>query len=320
MKSDHCDNGSPLVSIVIVNYKRREALARSLAYARAQTYLNREIIVVDNNSQDDISSFISEHAPEVKLVELPWNSGACGGRNAGIAAASGSIVITLDNDIYFESPREVRKVVAAFEAHPEVHVLAFQLCDDEDGRLRVREWCHPRSWVDFGCTRFETDYFVEGACAYRREVFEKCGGYYEPLFIGCEGHDLALRILNHGFRILYEPRIRLRHLMSAQGRTPERPYYFYTRNYIWIALKDYHFLQAMRFLLPKILMMLYFSVRSQRLAPFIRGIRDGIAGLPKIRTDRTPINKQTAQYLCELERYRPGLLARLARHRTEVQL
>src|SRR2546430_17636828 len=110
MNSGQRSNGSPLVSIVIVNYKRREALTRSLAYARAQTYLNREIIVVDNNSQDDIRSFIAAHAPEVKLIELPRNSGACGGRNAGMASATGSIVITLDNDIYFESPREVRKV------------------------------------------------------------------------------------------------------------------------------------------------------------------------------------------------------------------
>jgi GT2 family glycosyltransferase len=310
----------PLVSIVILNYKRREALVRSLESAREQTYENREIVVVDNNSQDDIRSFIATNAPEVKLIELQSNLGACGGRNAGIRSSTGSILITLDNDVYFDTPEEVRKVVEAFEAYPEASVLAFQLCAEEDGKLRVREWCHPRSWEEFGTSRFETNYFVEGACAYRREVFEKCGDYYEPLFIGCEGHDLALRILNGGFRILYEPRIRLCHLMSRETRTPERPYYFYTRNYIWIAFKDYELLPGLRFLLPKLMMMLYFSGRSRRLRAFARGMLDGISGLQNLRAARTPISKNTVKYLAELEKWRPNLWVRWTCHRAEVQI
>jgi GT2 family glycosyltransferase len=311
---------SPLVSIVILNYKRRDAFLRSLDSVRCHEYANREIIVVDNHSEDGLRDFIQSHAPEVRLIELDENRGACGGRNAGILAARGEIVVTLDNDIFFESPFEIGKLVETFARRPDIHVIACQLCDEQTGALRVREWCHPRSWLEYGQTEFETNYFVEGACAARSEVYKVAGLYYEPLFIGCEGWDLALRILDHGFRILYDPRIRLRHLMSADTRTPERPYYFYTRNYIWIAYKDYPLLAGSAFLTWKLLMMLYFSIRARRVGAYFRGLKDGVAGLARIQPERTPIGSATVSYLRNLESRRPALRTRLSRHREAVQL
>lgn len=310
----------PLVSIVILNYKRREALIRCLDAARAQRYPHCELIVVDNGSDDAIADFLSPFAPEVRLIELTSNRGACGGRNAGIVASAGEIIVMLDNDIVFEGSDEVAKIVSAFESRPDVHVLACQLCDERTGRLRVREWCHPRSWLEHADNEFDTNYFIEGACAIRRHVFEATGLYYEPLFIGCEGWDLAVRILDNNFRILHTPGIRLRHLMSAETRTPERPYYFYTRNYIWIAFKDYPPSARFTFLAWKLLMMLYFSIRSRKLRTYLNGIRDGIRGLRRIRAERTPMSKHTVRRLAEFERERPPLWTRVLRHREEVQL
>jgi GT2 family glycosyltransferase len=310
----------PLVTVIILNYKRRDALLRSLKSAREQSYSNRDLIVVDNNSQDDTHEFLAAQAPEATLIELAENRGACGGRNAGICAARGDIIITLDNDIFFESSFEIRKTVDIFQQRPEIHVLAYQLCDERSGALRVREWCHPRSWLEYGETEFETNYFVEGACAMRREVYDTVGLYYDPLFIGCEGWDLALRIIDHNFRILYTPHIRLRHLMSAETRTPDRPYYFYTRNYIWIACKDYPPFAGAAFLSWKLLMMLYFSIRSGRLRAYFHGLRDGVRGITRARRDRTPIRPVTVRYLRELEHWRPKLWRRLSRHREAVQI
>jgi len=310
----------PLVTVIIVNYKRRDAFLRSLGSARTQSYSNREIIVVDNNSQDGIGEFLAAHAPEVRLVELGENRGACGARNVGIRAARGDVIITLDNDVFFESALEIGKTVETFKQRPDVHVLAYQLCDELSGRLRVREWCHPRSWKDYGGTEFESNFFVEGACAMRREVYEIAGLYYEPLFIYCEGWDLALRILDHDLRIYYAPHIRVRHMMSAETRTPERPYYFFTRNYIWIACKDYPPLAGSAFLGLKLLMMLYFAVRSRQLRAYVRGLKDGIGGIPQMLRDRTPIRSATVRYLRELERWRPTLWTRLSRHREAVQI
>lgn len=320
METGASQSASPMVSVVILNYKRRDALILSLDSVKRQEYPEREIIVVDNASGDGISEFLATNYPEARLIELPENLGACAGRNAGIRAARGEIIVTLDNDIFFDSPFELGKIVKAFESRPQFHVFCFQLLDAQSRKLRVREWCHPRGWQEFGQTEFETNFFVEGASAYRREVFDVAGLYYDPIFIGCEGHDMAMRILDSGFRILYTPQIRARHLMSQATRTRERPYYFYTRNYIWIAYKDYYFAEACRFLFPKLLMMAYFSLRMRCLPAFFRGLRDGIYGLKRLRTERTPISRSTARYFDALERMRPNWRTRFVRHRAEPQI
>ncbi len=312
----------PLVSVIIVNYKRRDAFLRSLDSVRRQAYPNIEIVIVDNASEDGIRDLLTVTMPEARLIELPENRGATGGRNAGIVAARGEIIITLDNDVFFDGPLEITKTVEAFARRPEVHVLAFQLGDEKTGALRIREWCHPRSWTEYGETEFETNYFVEGSCAARSEVYRIVGAYYEPFFIGCEGWDLGLRMLDKGFRILYAPHIRVRHLMSAETRTNERPYYFWTRNYIWIAYKDYPLSAGVRFLAWKLLMMLYFALRSGSgcLKAYLRGVKDGVIGLKQVRPYRKPIRPETINYLRQLESCRPGLWVRLSRHRDAVQL
>ena len=67
-------------------------------------------------------------------------------------------------------------------------------------------------------------------------------------------------------------------------------------------------------------MMLYFTVRSACLGAFLRGVRDRVAGLSRMRRDKTPVSNATLKYLAELEKHRPGVLFRLARHKLRPQL
>ncbi len=312
-------NPEPLVSVIVLNYKRLKELARCLDSVVQQDWPKLEIIVVDNHSEEDVASLARSKSAAIRLIELPANLGSCAGRNAGIREARGEIIITIDNDVSFLSPSEVRKVVKAFAEHPGIHVLAFRICDEDTGELRIREWCHPRDWKAFGDTEFETSFFGEGASAFRREVFEVAGLYWEPLFIGNEGYDLALRLLDRGYRILYYPRVRVSHSMSPETRSKSRPFYFYTRNYIWIAYKDHAFREGVRYLAPKLLMMLFFSIREWNPTAFLRGAWAGVTTLKRIRP-RTPTGAATFEYLAAVERWRPIWLRRLSRHRIGTQL
>jgi len=313
-------NDNPRVSVVVLNYRRLHELKVCLKSILRQDYSNVEAIVVDNHSEEDVAAMIhSLEAPSVRLIELPANLGCCGGRNAGLREAGGEIIITLDNDVSFRSDHEIHNVVSAFRENPHAHVLAFRICDAHTGALRVREWCHPRDWTQFSDTEFETDFFGEGASAYRREVFDEVGHYWEPLFIGHEGHDLALRIINHGCRVLYCPRVSVVHSMSKEARPFDRPFYYYTRNYIWIAYKNYNLAQGSQYLLPKLMMMLAFSLRAGRPALFFKGVRDGVTGLRQIRP-RTPLNRQAIAYVNALQKHRPSWAQRLWRHKVETQI
>lgn len=310
----------PLVSVVILYYKRRETIEETLDSALGQDYPNREIIVVDNHSEDDLAALIAVRGSEVKLIQLASNVGACAGRNAGLRAARGEIIVVLDDDVTLFSQFELSRLVKVFEERPGYHVLALQICDPDTGQLRLREWCHPRHWKEHSDSEFETLWFGEGECAFRREVFQNCGMYYEPFFFGAEGHDLVIRLLNRGYRILHTPRVRVGHRASDSERSSHRQYYFYTRNYIWTAYKDYDLLQGLRSLIPKLLMMLYFALRSHNLKSFFAGLWDGFRGIPKIAGDRNPASRQTIRYMAALERWRPNIWVRLARHKEAPQI
>ncbi len=308
---------SPLVSIVVLNYKRLSALQQTLQSCVTQLYPHKEIIVVDNHSEEDVGATVQKFGSDIKLIELNTNLGSCVGRNVGIRAAHGELVITLDNDVSFLSPHALDAVVHLFDEHPEYHVLAFQLCDPETGQLRLREWCHPKDWRRFAGEQFPTHFFVEGAVAYRRLIFARTGLYFEPLFIYCEGWDLGLRILDQGYRILYTPDIKVRHLMSPEARSNSRQCFLFSRNYVWIAYRNYPILSGMRFMLFRLAMMAYLSVRTKHFSSFIKGVWQGITGCRHIK--RAPVRGSTIAYIDSLERERPNLFVRYSRHRTAPQ-
>jgi GT2 family glycosyltransferase len=319
-RASTCDSALPLISVVILYYKRRETIAESIESVLHQTYSNLELILVDNHSEDGLKPWLGTLGYDVKLIELPQNLGTCGGRNAGIRAARGEIVVCLEDDISFLSRFELTNLLKVFELHPNIHVLALKICNPDTGKLSLREWCHARSWKESAEHEFETNWFGEGASAFRREVFDSCGLYYEPLFYGVESHELIIRLMNGGCRILYTPHVRVGHRAAKSGRTPERQFYYYTRNYFWLAYKNHHFANGVRFLLPKLLMMFYFALRTRNFRPFFRGIFHGITGLRRIRADRTRATKATERYFAEIEKYRPGLMVRFARHRQQPQI
>ena len=309
---------SPLVSIVVLNYKRLSALEQTLESVIAQQYASKEIIVVDNHSEENVAAVVRKCGSDIQLIELDTNLGSCAGRNAGIRAAQGELVITLDNDVSFLSADAVDTVVRLFDDYSDCHVLAFQVRDAQTGQLRLREWCHPKDWRQFAGVQFPTHFFVEGAAAYRRVVFAKAGLYFEPLFIYNEGWDLGLRILDHGYRILYTPEIKVRHLMSPEARSSSRPYFLFTRNYIWIAFKNYPVWSGLRFVSFRLAMMAYFALRTGHLSTFVRGVWDGICGCRRI--ERVPVRRSTVAYIKSLESERPNLFVRYARHRIVPQL
>lgn len=308
------------VSVIIPYYKRGEIFERGLDTVLSQQHENKEIIVVDNHSQDDVRQRILARNAGIKLIELPENGGACSARNAGARAATGDILVILDDDAGFLSPSELGRLVKIFNDRPDVHVVAFQVCDPATGQLSLRDWCHPRYWKEFAQTEFETDHFGEGASAFRREVFDKTGGYYESLFYGAEGLDMELRVMDQGFKILYTPEVRVWHQVSARARTDDRQFYYFTRNYIWMAYRDYPLWRGAQFLSFKLAMMFYLTVRTGCYGSFIRGVWDGFRGLRRVQGERKPISRATMKHWLELEKGRPGILTRLARHRARPQL
>ena len=303
------------VTIAILNYQRRDALRRALEAARAQGYAPLEVLAVDNASTDGSPEMVRDEFPEVHLVALPENIAAAA-RNEGVRAAKGEIVFTLDNDVLFTTPDDVARGVAVFERHPRAAVVNFTILGP-DGVLSRRDWCHPRDPDRWAGAEFVTDYVLEGASACRRDAFLASGGYWPPFFIGHEGWDLAMRLLDAGHDLVYSPAVRVRHMVDSTVRPSSRIYYTFTRNAIWVALRTHRPAAALATIAKDLALMGFASARAGQLAAFARGIVDASRDAGQALRTRRAMSRETARRLRAIRALKPSIASRAWRHARE---
>ncbi|MBI5567361.1 MAG: glycosyltransferase family 2 protein [Chloroflexi bacterium] len=215
------------LSIVILNWNVRDLLERCLASIRSSRY-TLELIVVDNASTDDSVTMVRSQYPHVTVIANELNRGFTGGNNQGLAVAQGRYVLVLNPDTEMVD-RALDRLVDYLEAEPEVGAVGPMLLNPDRSIQPSRrrfptvltgffESTWLQSLVPRGVLR---RYYVEdvaasvvqdvdwlnGACTlFRREVFDRVGGYDEAnFFMYSEELDLCRRIKQAGWRIAYVP-------------------------------------------------------------------------------------------------------------------
>jgi GT2 family glycosyltransferase len=218
--------------------------------------------------------------------------------------------------VLFTTPHDVARGVATFERHPRVAVVNFTILGP-DGVLSRRDWCHPRDPDRWAETEFLTDYVLEGASACRREAFLTAGGYWAPFFIGHEGWDLALRLLDAGHELVYTPDVRVRHMVDPTVRPSSRIYYTFTRNAVWVALRRYRPRAAAASIARDVALMAFAAARAGELSAWARGLIDAVRGSAQALETRRAMSRHTARRLAEIRALKPSILARALRHARE---
>lgn len=181
-------------AIVLTAGGRDAQLARALRSVLDQDAPGLEVMLVANG-------VALEPPPNVTLVHLPDNVGPAAARNRAVTAATADVLFFLDDDTAYPDGSLVARALERFAAEPRLGILSFRV-DDPDGRPHQRRHV-PRLRAGDPARSGEVTTFLEGACAIRREVFERCGGYPEGFFFGHEGTDLAWRAIDAGWRVRY---------------------------------------------------------------------------------------------------------------------
>lgn len=88
-----------LVSVITPVYNSERFIAETIKSVMAQTYKNWEMIIVDDCSNDNTASVISQFEDQrIKYYKLDHNSGAAVARNVAIEKAKGRYIAFLDAD------------------------------------------------------------------------------------------------------------------------------------------------------------------------------------------------------------------------------
>jgi GT2 family glycosyltransferase len=284
----------PQLSVVIPTHNRCEETLNAIKSIYNQdTAKSFEIIVVDDGSTHDCSSFIKKCFSKVRVITLSMNRGPAVARNIGIKEAKGKIIVGLDSDVTFASPFLIDTIFSIFERQPNIAGLAFRILLSDKYTDDYGRWWHPRSIKEDAGKPFYTDYFSGTGYAFRREVFDKAGYFPEDLFMHGEENDIVLRILDAGFEILYCPDIVVLHKVSQQSRNTLISCYYKRRNQIWIVTKYYPVLKGMAFIIPRLAKTFFECLLKGGLLIYCRALYDALRGLPHILKERKPLKRET---------------------------
>jgi glycosyltransferase involved in cell wall biosynthesis len=114
-----------LVSVVIPCYNRARSIERAVRGVLFQSYLNLELIVVDDASTDESLAIIEAiDDPRLRLIRHETNQGAAAARNTGVAAARGALIAFQDSDDNW-FPEKLDVQMRHFCGLPEEYVAVF---------------------------------------------------------------------------------------------------------------------------------------------------------------------------------------------------
>jgi glycosyltransferase involved in cell wall biosynthesis len=108
----------PKVSVVMTLYNCEQHIEEAIQSALAQTYKDREIIVVDDGSTDDSARIVERFGSAVCYC-YQKNGGAAKATNKGVSLASGEYIAFLENDDAW-MPDKLDRQVAILDHNPDI--------------------------------------------------------------------------------------------------------------------------------------------------------------------------------------------------------
>jgi glycosyltransferase involved in cell wall biosynthesis len=187
-------------------YNAAATLDASIGSVHAQALGDWELVIVDDGSTDATRAICDRYAaedPRIRVYSQP-NAGAGAAIGAAIERATGEFVVQLGADDEL-LPEYCSSTAAFIEANPGFDIYASNahfLRPDGSRRL-----CHTDARFARAISLAIDDLLdaplIYGTAAFRRELFERIGGF-RPRFYN-EDYDFWLRAMIAGARHIYQP-------------------------------------------------------------------------------------------------------------------
>lgn len=237
------------LSIIIVSYNTKELTLKCLR-SLTSLKLKTEIIVVDNGSIDgtveELKNLkIEKQKNNLIIIENKKNLGFSKANNVGIKTSSGKYILLLNSDtVVF--PETLASMIQFMEINPKIGVAT---CRVELGDGALDPACHrgfPTPWASLtyflsleklfpksklfgqyhlGFAMSDTPHEIDSCSGafylVRREVIDQVGLLDEDYFMYGEDLDWSYRIKKAGWKIMYNPLVKITHFKKQSGRENE---------------------------------------------------------------------------------------------------
>ncbi len=229
------------LSIIIVNWNTKEHLLRCLkSVFQSEGSHSREVIVVDNGSQDGSEEEAKRLFPGIRLIANARNLGFARATNQGINIASGKYLLLLNPDTEVKG-RAIEELVAFMESHPGAGIAGGQLLNGDGtkqnsianfpslatellnksllrrifpGRFPGKEKNYP--------SPIEVESVIGACMIVKREAVEQVGVLDEDYFLFWEETDWCYRVRKGGWKIYHVPQAEVVHFQGRAAETRKR--------------------------------------------------------------------------------------------------
>ncbi|MET3108711.1 GT2 family glycosyltransferase [Oxalobacteraceae bacterium GrIS 2.11] len=230
------------ISVIIVNYNAGNYL-RACVDSLLDCPLKKEIIVVDNASEDDSLASV-DGLPDLRIIRNTTNLGFATACNQGVKDSSAPILLFLNPDCTFKSGAIVN-LLEIMHKGQQVGMVGGLLVNLDDTEQPGGRRAIPTPWRSFvrafGLSRFSDRWpslfydfhmhkqplpnepieveAISGACMMvRRDVMQDVGYWDEGYFLHCEDLDWCMRFRQKGWKILFVPDAKITHALGACGK------------------------------------------------------------------------------------------------------
>ena len=177
--SNVTSKNSPLVSIIMPTFNRKNVISNAIQSVLNQSYKNFELIIVDDGSTDGTLDFLENlNNNKIKIIKSILNKGASHARNLGLNNSKGEYIFYLDSDNDWDSDY-LKTMVGAFLQLPDADAIysgqfLFKNFDD----------VHPFAmrFGSFNKSMLKNCNYIDINCfAHKKEVYSQIGGFDENL-------------------------------------------------------------------------------------------------------------------------------------------
>jgi glycosyltransferase involved in cell wall biosynthesis len=181
----------PAVSVIIPTYNRVAMVREAIESVLAQSYADRELIVVDDGSTDETEAAIASLIPQLTYV-YQEHRGVSAARNRGASLARGKYLAFLDSDDLWLKDK-LQRQMRFMESHPEARICYTDEIWIRRG-VRVNPMKKHRKYSGMIFPHCLPLCIISPSSAlFARGLFEEAGMFDEALAV-CEDYDLWLRI------------------------------------------------------------------------------------------------------------------------------
>lgn len=205
---------NPKVSVIMPTYHRDGMLMNALESLAVQTYINFEIVLIDDNADQKWSKGVAETVEQFRIkypyIELNYvvnkqNQGSAKSRNIGITRARGDYITFLDDDDKY-LPEKIEKQICFMQDHDADYCISDMDLYYDDGVLcEQRKRDYIVNTDTNALIRYHMLYHITGtdAMMFRKEYIQGFDGF-DSIDVGDEFY-LMLKAIKAGGKFAYLP-------------------------------------------------------------------------------------------------------------------